>query len=145
MRVTDWQGNLCPYYLSLRFQSNLLSLLDQSATAYSTNMSVYVPLPHTGEVIRLLALAPGKSYDELVAKFIIHDLQDTQPEYTATSYVCGDDNRFRHHPLIPSTEFGIYKNADAVLRRLRSNIERPTCGSMCAVSIKMIQLRRREM
>jgi hypothetical protein len=85
-------------------------------------MSVYVPLPHTGEFIRLLELAPGNHDDDLVAKFLVHNLKDAQPEYTATSYVCGNDDRSLHHILISGTRLGIYKNADEVLRRFRSKI-----------------------
>lgn len=83
-------------------------------------MSVYAPLPHTGDFIRLLELAPGKTQDDLVAKFLIHNLNDAQIEYTATSYVCGDDKRSNHHITISGSKLGIYKNADEVLRRFRS-------------------------
>ena len=83
-------------------------------------MSVYVPLPHTGEFIRLLELAPGDHDDDLVASFLVHNLQNAQPEYTATSYVCGNDSRADHHITISGTKLGIYRNADEVLRRFRS-------------------------
>ena len=83
-------------------------------------MSAYVPLPHDGEFIRLLELAPGNVDDELVGEFLVHNLKDAQPGYTATSYVCGNDNRSHHHILMSGTKLGIYKNADELLRRFRS-------------------------
>ncbi|KAJ9610376.1 hypothetical protein H2200_005153 [Cladophialophora chaetospira] len=86
-------------------------------------MSVYVPLPHTGEYIRLLKLGPGNLQDDLIAEFFVHNLNDAQPEYTATSYVCGDDDRCRHHITMSGTNLGIYKNADEVLRRFRSETD----------------------
>ncbi len=86
-------------------------------------MSVYVPLPHTGEFIRLLELAPGRLQDDLVAKFLVHDLKNAQLQYTATSYVCGDDNRSNHHITMSGAKLGIYKNADEVLRRFRSETD----------------------
>ncbi|KIY03459.1 uncharacterized protein Z520_00150 [Fonsecaea multimorphosa CBS 102226] len=86
----------------------------------TTNGSPYVPLPHTGDFIRLLELDPGQPADDLVGRFVVHDLKDAQPEYTATSYVCGDDNRSHHYILMSGSKLGIYKNADGVLRRFRS-------------------------
>lgn len=83
--------------------------------------SSYVPLPHTGDHIRLIELHPGNHNDELVGKFVVHDLNNEQPEYTATSYVCGDDNRSGHYVLMSGSKLGIYKNADEVLRRFRSD------------------------
>ncbi|KAH0848299.1 hypothetical protein AYO21_04329 [Fonsecaea monophora] len=85
-----------------------------------TDGSPYVPLPHTGDFIRLLELLPGRPADDLVGSFVVHDLEDAQPEYTATSYVCGDDNRSYNFVSISGSRVGIYKNADEVLRRFRS-------------------------
>ncbi|OAP63336.1 hypothetical protein AYL99_02563 [Fonsecaea erecta] len=67
-----------------------------------TNGSPYIPLPHTGDFIRLLELDPGQPTDALAGRFVVHDLKHAQPQYTATSYL------------------GIYKSADEVLRRFRS-------------------------
>ncbi len=85
--------------------------------------SAYVPLPHTGDFIRLLALSPGAPDHELVGEFLVHDLKDAEPQYTATSYVCGDDSRSRHHIMMSGSKLGIYKNADEVLRRFRSSTD----------------------
>ncbi|KIW23422.1 uncharacterized protein PV07_11620 [Cladophialophora immunda] len=89
----------------------------------TTNKSPYIPLPHSGDFIRLLELEPGQLTDDLVGRFMVHDLKDAQPEYTATSYVCGDDNRSHHAILMSGSKLGIYKNADEVLRRFRSAVE----------------------
>ncbi|KIW97509.1 uncharacterized protein Z519_01093 [Cladophialophora bantiana CBS 173.52] len=86
----------------------------------TTNESPYVPLPQTGDFIRLLELNPGEHTDNLVGKFVVHNLKDAQPKYMATSYVCGDDDRSRHSILMSGSRLGIYKNADEVLRRFRS-------------------------
>ncbi|KIX03068.1 uncharacterized protein Z518_06618 [Rhinocladiella mackenziei CBS 650.93] len=86
----------------------------------SSNASAYVPLPKQGDYIRLLELAPGDPDNELVGKFVVHDLSNASPQYIAISYVCGNDDRSVYDILISGSKLGIYKNADEVLRRFRS-------------------------
>jgi hypothetical protein len=83
-------------------------------------MSVYVAVPPDGSSIRLLELQPGQPDDDLVGKFVVHNLANAQPRYTATSYVCGNDDRSQYYITMSGTRLGIYKNADEVLRRFRS-------------------------
>jgi hypothetical protein len=66
-----------------------------------------------------LKLAPGDQNDALAGEIIQHDLEAAKPEYLAISYVCGDDDRSRHHINVSGSNIGIYKNADEVLRRFR--------------------------
>lgn len=82
--------------------------------------SVYVKLPQEGDFIRLLELFPGNQSEQLSGKLVVHDLLNTAQSYTATSYVCGNDDRSESYILISDTRLGIYKNADEVLRRFRS-------------------------
>ncbi|KIW10567.1 hypothetical protein PV08_11531 [Exophiala spinifera] len=92
----------------------------KSLTEAMTTNSVYVRLPREGDFIRLLELFPGSPSEQLSGKLVVHDLLNAAQDYTATSYVCGNDDRSEHYILISGTKLGIYKNADEVLRRFRS-------------------------
>ena len=86
-------------------------------------MYCHASLPDIGDYIRILKLASGNTEDELVGELLVHNLKDAHPEYVATSYVCGNDDRSRHYILVSGLKLGIYKNADEVLRRFRRETE----------------------
>ncbi|VUC21622.1 unnamed protein product [Clonostachys rosea] len=57
-----------------------------------SKLFAYTALPQTGRFIRLLKIHPGASSDRLICELFPCDL-DTEPAYTALSYVWGDPTK----------------------------------------------------